>query len=46
MAIIIIIIIIIIVMYIYQALVNALSTHMIHINLNTAFYAHAEHHNK
>ena len=33
----IIIIIIIIIMYIYHALINALSAHMIHINLNTIF---------
>ena len=31
---------IIIIMYIYHALINALSTHMIHINLNTIFYTH------
>ena len=30
-------------MYIYHALINALSAHMIHINLNTKFYTHAEH---
>ena len=30
-------------MYIYRALVNALSAHMIHINLNTIFYTHIEH---
>ena len=29
-------------MYIYHALINALSAHMIHINLNI-FYTHAEH---
>ena len=29
---------IIIIMYIYHALINALSAHMIHINLNTIFY--------
>ena len=28
-------------MYIYHALINALSTHMIYINLNI-FYTHAE----
>ena len=38
-----IIIIIIITMYIYHALINALSVHMIHINLNTIFYTHVEH---
>ena len=27
-------------MYIYHALINALSAHMIHINLNTIFYTH------
>ena len=27
-------------MYIYHALINALSAHMIHINLNMIFYAH------
>ena len=26
-------------MYIYHALINALSTHMIHINLNIIFYS-------
>ena len=32
-------------MYIYHALINALSAHMIHINLNTIFYVytHVEH---
>ena len=30
-------------MYIYHALINALSAHMIHINLNTVFYTHVEH---
>ena len=30
-------------MYIYHALINALSAHMIHINFNTIFYAHVEH---
>ena len=30
-------------MYIYHVLINALSTHMIHINLNMIFYTHAEH---
>ena len=30
-------------MYIYHALINALSTHMIHINLNMIFYTHVEH---
>jgi len=29
-----------IVMYIYHALIKSLSAHMIHINLNTIFYAH------
>ena len=33
----------IIIMYIYHALINALSTHMIHINLNMIFYTHVEH---
>ena len=28
-------------MYIYHAFINTLSTHMIHINLNTIFYTHA-----
>ena len=37
------IIIIIIIMYIYYALINALSAHMIHINLNMIFYTHVEH---
>ena len=35
-----IIIIIIIIMYIYHSLINALSAHMIHINLNMIFYTH------
>ena len=30
-------------MYIYHALVNVLSAHMIHINLNMIFYTHVEH---
>ena len=30
-------------MYIYHALINALSVHMIHINLNTIFCTHVEH---
>ena len=30
-------------MYIYHALINALSAHMIHINLNLIFYIHVEH---
>ena len=34
---------IIIIMYIYHALINALSAHMIHINLNTIFYTHVQH---
>ena len=34
---------IIIIMYIYHALINALSAHMIHINLNMKFYTHVEH---
>ena len=34
--------IIIIIMYIYYALINALSAHMIHINLNMIFYIHVE----
>ena len=33
---------IIIIMYIYHALINAQSTHMIHINLNTIFCTHVE----
>ena len=37
------IIIIIIIMYIYHALINALSAHMIHINLNMIFYTHVKH---
>ena len=37
------VLIIIIIMYIYHALINALSAHMIHINLNMIFYTHAEH---
>ena len=34
---------IIIIMYIYHALINALSAHMIHINLYMIFYTHIEH---
>ena len=30
-------------MYIYHALINALSAHMVHINLNMMFYTHVEH---
>ena len=33
---------IIIIMYIYHALINALSSHMIHINLNMTLYTHVE----
>ena len=33
----------IIIMYIYHALINAPSAHMIHINLNMIFYTHVEH---
>ena len=29
-------------MYLYHALVKAMSIHMIHINLNTIFYIHVE----
>ena len=36
-------IIIIVLMYIYHALINALSAHMIHINRNMIFYTHVEH---
>ena len=35
--------IILIIMYIYHALINALSAHMIHINLNIILYTHVEH---
>ena len=35
--------VIIIIMYIYHALINALSAHMIHINLNMIIYTHVEH---
>ena len=28
--------------YIYNALINALSTHIIHVNLNTIFYTYVE----
>ena len=31
------------IMHIYHALINALSAHMIHINLNMIFYTHVEH---
>ena len=41
--IIIIIIITMIIMNIYHALINALSAHMIHINLDMIFYTHVEH---
>ena len=34
---------IIIIMYIYHALINSLSAHMIHINLNMIFYTHVKH---
>ena len=30
-------------MYIYHVFINALSAHMIHINLNMVFYTHVEH---
>ena len=30
-------------MYIYHALIKALSAHMLNINLNTIFYTHVEH---
>ena len=30
-------------MYIYHALINALSAHLIYINLNTIVYRHVEH---
>ena len=30
-------------MYIYHALINVLSAHMIHNNLNVIFYTHVEH---
>ena len=33
---------IITIMYLYHALVKAMSIHMIHINLNTIFYIHVE----
>ena len=33
----------IIIMYIYHALINALSAHMIRINLNMIFYTNVEH---
>ena len=32
----------IIIMYIYHVVINALSAHMIHINLNMIFYTHVE----
>ena len=34
---------IIIIMYLYQALISALSAHVILINLDTIFYTHIEH---
>ena len=30
-------------MYIYHVLINAMSAHVIHINLNMIFYTHVEH---
>ena len=33
----------IIIMYIYHAVINTLSVHTIHINLNMIFYTHVEH---
>ena len=33
----------IIIMYIYHALINALSANMVHINLNMIFYTRVEH---
>ena len=36
-------VIIIIIMYIYHALINALSAHLIDINLSMIFYTHVEH---
>ena len=36
-------IMIMIIMYIYHAPINALSAHMININLNMIFYTHVEH---
>ena len=36
-------VVIIIIMYIYHALINALSAHMIHINLNMIFYTNVKH---
>ena len=33
----------IIIMYIYHELINALSAHMIHINLNMILHTHVEH---
>ena len=38
-----IIVTIVIIVYIYHALINTLSAHMIHINLNMIFYTHVEH---
>ena len=35
--------IIIITMYIYRALINALSVHIKHINLNMTLYTHVKH---
>ena len=32
-----------IIMHMYHALINAMSAHMIHINLNMIFYTHVEH---
>ena len=30
-------------MYIYHALINALSAHMVYVNLKRIFYTHVEH---
>ena len=35
--------VLIIIIHIHHALINAVSAHMIHINLNTIFYTHVEH---
>ena len=37
------ILLIMIIMYIYHALISALSTHTTHINLNSIIYTHVEH---
>ena len=37
------VVMIMVIMYIYHVLINALSAHMMHINLNMIFHTHVEH---